>query len=336
MKLSVLDQSVIQKGENAGEAFRQTAELAQAAEKLGYTRFWVAEHHNTNGLAGSSPEILISHLASQTERIRVGSGGVLLPQYSPLKVAENFKVLEALFPNRIDLGIGRSPGGNAATRMALTDGVAKSLNEFPRQVKDLKGYLLDDLPQGHEYHEVKAAPEIHTLPEVWHLGLTERGARTAAEQGVGFTFGHFIAPGYGRKAVETYTKHFIPSPLLSRPKVNVCIFVICAPTEEEAEDLAWSQDMWLLSVEKSHRADTRLIPVDEAKSLILTTEDEQRIKQNRKRAVIGTPEFVRKELVELSERYQTDEFIVLTNIFDYEKKLQSYRLLAEAFDLKSV
>jgi luciferase family oxidoreductase group 1 len=142
LKLSVLDQSVISKGDSASTALQNTVKLAQVTEELGYTRFWVAEHHNTNGIAGSSPEILISHIASNTRKIRVGSGGVLLPQYSPFKIAENFKVLEALFPNRIDAGIGRSPGGSPSTRMALTDGIRKSLNGFPRQVKDLQGILI--------------------------------------------------------------------------------------------------------------------------------------------------------------------------------------------------
>lgn len=140
MNLSVLDQSVMAKGDSAAETFRKTVKLAQMAEELGYTRFWVAEHHNSNGMAGSSPEILISHIASGTTRIKVGSGGVLLPQYSPYKIAENFNVLQTLFPGRIDLGIGRSPGGSASTRLALTDGVRKSLNEFPRQLRDLQGF----------------------------------------------------------------------------------------------------------------------------------------------------------------------------------------------------
>ncbi|PLT29612.1 LLM class flavin-dependent oxidoreductase [Peribacillus deserti] len=329
MKLSVLDQSVIPKGENARTALANTVKLAQITEQLGYLRFWVAEHHNTNGMAGTAPEILISHIASKTERIRVGSGGVLLPQYSPFKIAENFKVLEALFPDRLDLGIGRSPGGGATTRLALTDGVRRSLNEFPRQVKDLQTFLAGNMPEHHTYSDVMAFPLTETLPEMWLLGITHRGARVAAEHGTAFTYGHFITPENGKRAMDYYFEHFTPSPLLQKPKANVCIFVVCAPTQEKAEELALSQDMWLLAVEKT--GDTRIPSVDEAKSMALTKDQLARVRENRKRTIIGTPDKVRDELLLLEEIYGTDEFMIITNVHNFEDKVQSYTLLAEAF-----
>ncbi|ULT55036.1 LLM class flavin-dependent oxidoreductase [Neobacillus drentensis] len=329
MKLSVLDQSVISKGDSASTTLQKTVKLAQLSEDLGYTRFWVAEHHNTNGMAGSSPEILISHIASMTRKIRVGSGGVLLPQYSPYKLAENFKVLEALFPNRIDLGIGRSPGGSATTRLALTDGLRKSLNEFPRQVKDLQGFLQNQLPEDHPFHGVQAFPMTTNLPEVWLLGITHRGARLAAENGTAFTYGHFITPVNGQQAMNYYYNHFQPSPFLEEPVANVCVFVVCAATQERAEELALSQDMWLLAVEKG--IDTRIPSIIEAKNIPLTYDDRIKIKENRKRMIIGTPQKVKSELLRLIENYQTEEFMIISNIHDFQEKIESYTLLAEAF-----
>lgn len=328
MKLSVLDQSVISKGDSAGQALRKTVELAQIAEDLGYTRFWVAEHHNTNGIAGSSPEVLISHIASRTRKIRVGSGGVLLPQYSPYKVAENFKVLEALFPNRIDAGFGRSPGGSATTRLALTDGLRKSLNEFPRQVKDLQAFLRNDLSGDHPYHQVKAYPEVSSSPELWLLGITHRGARLAAENGTAFTYGHFITPVNGKRALEQYYREFQPSPLLDKPKANVCVFLVCAETQDKAEELALSQDLWLLRVEKG--LDTRIPSLEEAKSTPLTSNDRIKITENRKRMIIGTPEKIRNELLRLSEVYRTEEFMIINNLYSFEDKVNTYALLADA------
>lgn len=329
MKLSVLDQSVISKGDTASTALQKTVKLAQITEELGYTRFWVAEHHNTNGLAGSSPEILISHIASNTRRIRVGSGGVLLPQYSPYKVAENFKVLEALFPNRIDAGIGRSPGGSATTRLALTDGLRKSLNEFPRQVKDLQAFLRNELPTDHPYHDVSAFPVTDSVPEMWLLGITHRGARVAAENGTAFTYGHFITPVNGQRALNYYYKHFQPSPLITEPKANVCVFVVCAPTQEKAEELALSQEMWLLEVERG--MDTRIPSVEEAGNRHLTNEERAKMLENRKRMIIGTPQKVKSEILELSEKYQTEEFMIINNVYNFQDKIQTYTLLAEAF-----
>ncbi|WP_031535478.1 LLM class flavin-dependent oxidoreductase [Bacillus sp. MB2021] len=324
MKLSVLDQSVISKNLNAGFALQNTIKLAKRTEELGYTRFWVAEHHNSNGIAGTSPEVLISTIAAQTNKIRVGSGGVLLPQYSPFKIAEDFKVLEALYPNRMDLGIGRSPGGSAPTRLALTDGMRKSLNEFPRQVTELQEYIANTQSN----QEVQAYPSIETRPEIWMLGVSQRGARLAAEKGAAFTYGHFINPISGSIAMKHYRENFQPSSILRNPQANVCVFVVCAPTQEEAEEMAVSQDLWLLAIEKGE--DTFILSKEEAKGIQLSEEDQAIIRKNRKRAIIGTPKKVKDEILHLSEVYQTEEFMIITNIYDFEDKMQSYTLLAEA------
>ena len=332
MNLSILDQSPISKGGSASESLHQTIDLAQYAEQLGYYRYWVAEHHNTNGLAGTSPDLLIGQIAASTSTIRVGSGGVLLPQYSPLKVAENFRTLEVFYPGRIDLGLGRSPGGGKKTRLALTDGIEKPLSSFSRQVKELHYFLYDDIPRGHDYYGVRARPETSLQPPTWILGLSERGAKHAAVNGTGFTFGHFIAPTDGEKAIKTYRERFRATyPFLS-PQVNACIFVVCAETEQEAEDLALSQDMWLLQVEKG--IDTRVPSIEEVKAYPFTEKEREKIKRNRKRCVIGTPEQVHEQLSELSRTYGINEFLVITNIYDQEMKKRSYRLLAEVFQLK--
>lgn len=328
MKISVLDQSVIRKGDHASDALQNTVKLAQKTEELGYHRFWVAEHHNTIGVAGSSPEVLLSHIASKTKKIRVGSGGILLPQYSPYKVAENFKMLETLFPNRIDLGVGRSPGGSPATRLALTDGVRRSLNDFPRQVRDLQGFLNNQFPTDHPYHEVAAYPVPETAPHMWILGITHRGARVAAENGTAFTYGHFINPENGQEAIDYYYDHFQPSFLLSKPKVNVCVFVICALTQEKAEDMALSLDRWLLLVEKG--LDTRIPSIEEAKRMKVTKEERERILENRRRMVIGTPAKVKDDLQRLAQLYQTEELMIITNVYDFQDKHHSYTLVAEA------
>ncbi|MCM3595908.1 LLM class flavin-dependent oxidoreductase [Metabacillus idriensis] len=332
MKLSILDQSPISEGSSARNALKQTLQLAKSAEELGYTRFWVAEHHNTNGLASTAPEILISHIASNTSRIKVGSGGVLLPQYSPFKVAETFNTLEVLFPNRIDLGIGRSPGGGAETRLALTDGIRKSLNEFPRQLQDLQGFLSQSLPVDHAYSKVLAMPDSETSPEMWLLGVSHRGARTAAEHGLAFTYGHFINPASGRKAMEDYLEQFQPTQQLTSPKSNFCIFVVCAETEEKAEYLALSQDAWLLNVEKG--GNTKIPSPEEVKKIDFSPDEQEKINRNRDRMIIGTPQKVKDELLRIGADYKTDECMVISNLFRFEDKLKSYELLAEAFELK--
>ncbi|WP_082234072.1 LLM class flavin-dependent oxidoreductase [Halobacillus massiliensis] len=326
MKLSVLDQSPISKGSTAELALRNTLELAQFTERLGFHRYWVAEHHNTNGLASSSPELLIARIASVTTRIKVGSGGVLLPQYSPLKVAENFKMLEAMFPGRIDLGLGRSPGGGKRTRAALTDGCNKPLSSFSRQVKEVKQFLTGSIPKEHDYFGVAAKPETPANPDVWILGLTERGARHAAINSTGFTFGHFINPEYAEDALTAYREKFKPSDGLKKPLVNVCIFIVCGETDEAAEELAISQDMWLLQAAKG--LDTRVLSVEEVKERGFTDEQLTEVKKNRKRCLIGSPATVYKGLKELEEKYGTDEFLVITNIYSHEEKLTSYQLLA--------
>ncbi|WP_066187204.1 LLM class flavin-dependent oxidoreductase [Gracilibacillus timonensis] len=327
MKLSVLDQAPISRGDTPEQTLANSLELAQWTEKWGYTRYWVAEHHNTNGLASSSPEILMTRLASVTNRIRIGSGGILLPQYSPYKIAENAKTMAAFFPDRIDLGVGRSPGGSALTRSALTDNQNKSLQEFPRQLADLHGFLNNSLPREHPFRLVKAGPRIENIPPLWVLGLSERGAKNAAELGLNFVFGHFINPDHGQEVLQAYYDAYQPATTGARPQSIVCIFVVCAETEQEAEELALTQDKWLLNVGKG--ADTKVPSAAEVRNKTFSAEELNQIKHNRRRCLIGTPDAIEQQLRRLQEVYQTDEFMVITNIHDFEAKKKSYQLLAK-------
>ncbi|MDN4074289.1 LLM class flavin-dependent oxidoreductase [Fictibacillus terranigra] len=326
ISLSILDQVPVPKGRDAAEAIYQSVQLAKLAEELGYKRYWFAEHHSTKGLASSAPEILMAHAAARTHSIRLGSGAVLLPQYSPFKVAETFHQLEALYPGRIDLGVGRSPGGTKKTRLALTDSIPKSLTEFPRQLQDLFFYLTGTLPSDHPSYGITASPVVPSSPALWELGLGENSARQAADLGIGYVFGHFIHPGRGQEAFQAYYEGFKPSTLLEEPSGITAIFVICGETDEHAEELAFSQDLWLLRVEKG--LDSRIPTIEEAKSYTLLPDDIEKMKANRNRMVIGSPETVRKKLMLLSEQYQTREFMVLTNVYSFEERKKSYERLA--------
>ncbi|KAA6448943.1 LLM class flavin-dependent oxidoreductase [Bacillus atrophaeus] len=329
IELSILDQAPVSKGDSPVTTLQHSVELAKLSELRGYKRYWFAEHHSTKGLASTAPEIMIAHIAAHTTTIRVGSGGVLLPQYSPYKVAETFRQLEALYPNRIDLGVGRSPGGTTKTRLALTDGVKKSLTDFNRQLQDLSYFLTDSLPAGHDYAGIKTAPLIDTAPELWVLGLGENSARRAGQLGIGYVFGHFINPERGENAFRVYRDSFKASAHFSSPAALCTIFVVCSRTDEEAEELALSQDLWLLRVGKG--LDSRVPSIEEARSYTYTASDKKQIAENRKRMVIGSPSSVKQQLTELAGRYDTEELMVLCNIYDFEAKKQSYERLAALF-----
>ncbi|MBG9917458.1 LLM class flavin-dependent oxidoreductase [Bacillus sonorensis] len=329
LNLSILDQVPVSKGSDPHTALKQSAELARLADAWGYKRYWFAEHHSTRGLASTAPEILIAHIAAKTANIRVGSGGVLLPQYSPFKVAETFRQLESLYPGRIDLGLGRSPGGTAKTRLALTDGVNRSLRDFPRQLQDVMYYLTDAIPADHDYAGIKAAPITPSSPGPWLLGLGENSAELAAGTGSGYVFGHFINPERGENAFRTYHERFQPSPFFDRPHSLAAVFVVCAETDEKAEELSLSQDLWLLRVEKG--LDSRVPSIEEAKSAVYTDADKAKLRKNRARMVIGSPQMVKQKLLELSERYKTEEIMVLTNVYRFEDKKRSFERLADLF-----
>jgi luciferase family oxidoreductase group 1 len=333
LKLSVLDQSPISYGSSPTEALKNTVELAQHVERLGYHRFWVAEHHNSEGLAGSSPEILISHIAAKTSKIRVGSGGVMLPHYSAYKVAENFRLLESLYPNRIDLGLGRAPGGMPIATMALQEGKVKDVDRYPEQLDDLIGYVHDSLDSEHRFKGLTATPVPETTPEIWLLGSSGGSAKIAAEKGASYTFAQFINGQSGVEYIQDYRRNFKPSIVSSLPKVSVALYVVCAETQEEAERIASSLDLTKLSIQLGMRL-SRIPSVEQVEQYTLNPYHHEIIKENRQQMiVVGDPKQVKERLLQMAELYETDEFIIVTITHEFEHKLNSYRLLAGAFNL---
>ncbi|MGW8958347.1 LLM class flavin-dependent oxidoreductase [Paenibacillus sp. NPDC055715] len=336
IQLSILDQSPVLEGMTHAQALHKTAELAIEAERLGYHRFWVSEHHSASNLAGSSPEVLISHLAARTSAIRVGSGGVMLPHYSAYKVAENFRVLEGLYPGRMDLGLGRAPGGMPVATRALQEGkIRNGVDLYPEQLDDLLAYLHDNTGSEHRFGSLQAMPLVETVPEMWLLGSSGDSAELAAERGVGFAFAQFINGAGGTKAIQEYQEHFKPSQHSDRPRSLVAVFAICADTEEEANRLASSMDLSLVLLEQGMRSGGTP-SVEKALAYPYTPYDRMRIRENRKRMVVGSPEQVKHQMEQLSEDYHTQEIMVTSMIYDFDAKMKSIRLMAEAFGLRSV
>lgn len=332
MKLSILDQSPVSEGSTPREALLQTTELAKEVERLGYKRFWVSEHHFTKKLAGSSPEVLIAHLASHTSHIRVGSGGVMLSHYSPYKVAENFRLLETLYPGRIDAGMGRAPGGMPISTYALQEGRLSNYQDYPRKLDELIAYLHDALPETHRYKGLKATPIPEHPPELWLLGSSGESARLAAERGAAFAFAQFINGEGGEEVVQQYKRSFVPSIVGEKPNVLVSIFVICADTTEEAEKIAASLDLSILMLENGMPSNG--IPsIETAQAYNYSYFEALRVKENRKRMIVGNPQQVKEQMMALSKAYETDEFMVVTITHDFAHKLRSYQLLAEVFQL---
>lgn len=327
LTLGVLDQSPIRAGWSAGKSIAETVTLARAAERLGYRRYWVAEHHSSEAFAGTAPEILAAHLAAVTSTMRIGTGGVMLNHYAPLKVAETFRVLEALHPGRIDLGIGRAPGGDGITACALGAGHAPlSPDRFPDQVAELLAFLRDEIPTGHRFRTVCAQPKGPTAPEPWLLGSSGHGAAQAARFGCSFSFAHFINPVNGPAAVEEYRRHFRPSVWLAAPRVSVCAFVLCADTEREARRLDLSRELWGLRIGQGGAGP--FPSVEEAERLGIA-EHVASTAAGPGARIVGAPEQVRERLVELASRYGVDELLILTVCFDPAARLRSYELLAE-------
>jgi luciferase family oxidoreductase group 1 len=343
VKLSILDQSPIISGHSAAQAIDETLKLARRADELGYCRYWLAEHHAIGALADPCPEILLARLGAETRRIRVGTGGVLLPYYSAFKVAEVFRMLEALYPGRIDLGIGRAPGGDQRTARAVGGGRFPDAEQFPQQVWELVGYLDGTLPDDHPDRHVRVQPESRmagrVAPEVWLLGSSDYSGLLAAQLGVRFSFAHFINAHGGDAVMRAYKERFQartgdtvgPAPREAGPHAALCCFVICAATDDQAERLARVVDLRRL-----HMALNQDLPVPtlaEAEKRSFSKEELQYVRGQRARAVIGSPEHCKERLRQLAAAYSADELMVLTITGDYGSRLESYELLAGAFGL---
>jgi luciferase family oxidoreductase group 1 len=339
MRLSVLDQSPIRKDGNAAQAVAETIALAKAAEALGYHRYWLAEHHNTGSFAGSAPEVLIARVAAETKKIRVGSGGVMLTHYSPLKVAEQFRMLELLNPGRIDLGIGRAPGSDPRTAQALQAGPQGfGIDAFPSQIFLLRQFLDDasggaPLPEDHPYRGIHAMPRGTTRPEMWMLGSGIHSAVYAAQLGLPFSHAYFISPEGSEDAVTAYRERFKPSDWCEKPRVSMGVAALAAENDEQAKLLAASRNLWVVRLLTGNPI--AFPSPEEALATALTEQEQALLRTVEARSVVGTPDKVKARLTALAERHGAEELVVVTITYDYASRLRSYELLAEAFDLKS-
>lgn len=335
LPLSILDLSPVDAGSNSVEALQNTLKLAQVADQLGYTRYWLAEHHNSSMTASPAPEIMIGHVAQVTKHIRVGSGGVMLPNHAPLKVAENFKLLEALHPGRIDLGLGRAPGTDPRTALALRrTREALNADDFPQQLTELLTYAGEGepFPPGHPFRTVHAIPSGVKLPPIWLLGSSDFGARTAAAMGLGFAFAHHINPAFALPAIEIYREQFVPSTYLQQPKVILTTGAIVAETDKLANDLAASMALAFLRL-RTGKAGPIPSP-EEAKRYRYTYAEEAMIEEVRSRQHAGTPDVVRDQLLELVRQTGADELMLSIMVYGYEHRVNAYRLMAQAFGLQ--
>jgi luciferase family oxidoreductase group 1 len=332
LALSVLDQSPVRKGGTAAQALHETVALAQAAERFGYRRFWVAEHHNSAMFAGTAPEILIGQVAANTTTIRVGSGGVMLSHYSALKVAETFRILAAFYPGRIDLGIGRAPGSDPRTAVALAHPKpAADIQEFPGQVTDLLDFLYDRLPQEHPFTGIEAQPgeDAPGLPEVWLLGSSDYSARLAASLGLPFAFADFFgtAGDYGPQIADLYRRQFRPSMFLQQPACSVALHVVCADTAERAQQISASMRLMIGRIRSGGPRRPLSSPEEAAKELAALT-DRSLIASFTRHYIEGDPDAVQAGLQAAADRYGTDDLIIATNAFAFADRLRSYELVA--------
>src|SRR5688572_9398676 len=323
MRVSILDQSPVISGLGARRAIEETIALARRADELGYHRYWLAEHHAIAALADPCPEILLARLGAETRRIRVGTGGVLLPYYSAFRTAESFRMLEALYPGRIDLGIGRAPGGDARTAQAVGGGAFPDANRFPQQVWEVAALL-----EG-THQPVRLQPEVDTVPEVWLLGSSDYSGALAAELGLSFAFAHFINPRGGDEVSRLYKEQFKGSGKRTEPRVIVCTFAIVAESDDEAERLAASVDLRRLHM--ALNIDSPVPTAEEAAQHRYSDEERRYVLSQRARAVIGGPAKAKNELQEMVARYGADELMVLTITGDYASRRRSYELLIDAF-----
>ncbi|MBB6674946.1 LLM class flavin-dependent oxidoreductase [Cohnella nanjingensis] len=329
MKISILDQAPVAAGRSAGDALREAALLAQAGDKLGYERYWLAEHHDLNGLACSAPEAMLGYLGAQTSRIRLGAGAILLPYYRPYKVAETFNLLAALLPGRIDLGIARSPGGPAESSMALSDNFLERVWKLPEAFEELLHFLDGDFPADHAYAKTVAAPTPDIPPEPWVLGTSVKSAKLAAEQGTAYAFGHFMQADNAAEARETYFRHFRPRPERRReePYFLLAVSAFCADTADRALELSLSAYAWRLQAAAGERGEG-LPSVAEARRA-LDGQDEREIHARiRQSSAVGDPEEVKAKLLGLQTDYGADELMLISYAHDFADRVRSYELIA--------
>ena len=332
LRLSVLDQSVAMAGRGQDESIRQTLALSKLAEKLGYHRFWVSEHHAHPSIVGTAPEVLMAAIATQTQTIRIGSAGVMLPHYSALKVAEQFRVLDALAPGRIDLGVGRAPGSDGKTAQLLNPDRYASEN-FPQQVMELQAWVKGQpLPPGHPGHGVFAYPQSATSPDVWMLGSSDYGAQLAAHLGLPYAFAWFITDGQGAEhALKMYRDTFKPSPRLDKPHATVCVWALAADTDEQAWHLFKSRARWRM--DRNLGRIGPMLPPDQA-DRDYSPAERMALDAMKANAFVGSAQTVATQLRTMAEKLELEELAIITWTYDAQAQAHSYELLAQEFNLK--
>ncbi|MBM3344756.1 MAG: LLM class flavin-dependent oxidoreductase [Betaproteobacteria bacterium] len=334
MKLSVLDQSTAAKGKTQDLAIRETIAAAKHCDALGYHRYWVSEHHNSGNIVGTAPEVLMAAIGATTTRIRIGSAGVMLPHYAAFKVAEQFRVLEAIAPGRVDLGVGRAPGSDRLTSMALNPHPEDVHDQFPRQIQELQCWLSGaPLPEGHPFQRVVAHPTGPTFPTMWILGSSDYGAQLAAYLGMPYAFAYFFSYAFDvDRALALYRDNYRPSELHPKPQCTICVFALAADTEAEALYQFKPRERALIEREFSIRQS--LASPEEASARKLTPDEQAFSQKLLRHAIVGSVEQVKARLDELAKRLQLDELVIVTWTYDLAPRLRSYELLAQAYGLK--
>lgn len=326
MKLGVLDQAPVTSGNTAAGALKKAEELAILADELGYSRMWMAEHHGGHAFASSAPEVTAARLAAKTDRIRIGTGGVMMMHYSPLKLAEVFKTLSAFSPGRIDFGVGRAPGGDTSAMYALSEGRQLMLHNMYDKLEIAMQLMNDEVPEDELYAKNAAAPTGVALPEVWLLGSSGNSALKAAEMGVGYSFAQFFNGAMSREILDQYRNHYQPSVFMEKPLISVSYMVTTAETKEEAEYEALPQDIFRLMMSKG-----RIVPLmtpEEAHQMPLTEIDRMAIQEGRKIHLVGAVKDIAARLQEEQEHYGFHEAMICSIPHSQEKRLEVYRLLA--------
>jgi luciferase family oxidoreductase group 1 len=334
MKLSVLDQSTAAQGKTQDVAIRETIALAQHCDILGYNRYWVSEHHNSGNIVGTAPEVLMAAIGATTTRIRIGSAGVMLPHYSAFKVAEQFRVLEAIAPGRVDLGVGRAPGSDRLTSMALNPHPDDVHDQFPRQIQELQCWLsCSPLPDGHPFARVVAHPTGPTFPTMWVLGSSDYGAQLAAYLGMPYAFAYFFSYAFDvDRALALYRDNYKPSALHPKPQCTICVFALAADTEAEALFQFKSRERAMIEREFGIRR--ALTSPEEAAKHVLSPHEQAFSKKLLEHAIVGSAEQVKSRLDALARRLDLEELVIVTWTYDQAPRMRSYELLAEAYGLK--
>jgi len=332
-RLSVLDQSPVPVGSTPAEALQNSIALARRVDELGYTRFWMSEHHAMDTLACTAPEIMLARIGAETKRIRIGAGGIMLPHYTSLKVAEVFRTLYALYPGRVDLGIGRAPGGGPMEALALRRSRKTPMeDDFPEQVSELLAFLEGGFPEGHPFGRIRVSPEMPGGPDVWMLGSSMWSSAAAVEFGLPYSFAHFFSPVKTRDAIEAYMRNFRSGIRREKPEATVAVGAICAETQEEAEFLSTSVKLLQRRIRLGDRRPVAS-PEDALRELQLMGEVPME-EGEWPRYFVGTPAKVRRELEGMAGALGIGELVVNTIVWEHAKRVRSYELLAEEFELQ--